>query len=229
MTNRGKSQPRPLQPNRWAAVIPVSLGLAIGSLLFFAWLSEEMLKQGTARFDAAIRLAVHLHASAPLTRAMFLFTQLGNWQVIMAGTLCLMLICWYREERGLLLLVLITMAGVGILDGTLKLIFHRARPDPFIGTRPSTYSFPSGHALVSLCFYTLIAGILSLRSDRRWERVVIWTAASLLVGLIGLSRIYLGVHWPSDVLAGYAAGLIWMGAVRLLANATTRTKRQTPT
>jgi undecaprenyl-diphosphatase len=159
---------------------------------------------------------------------MLLFTQLGNWQAIMAGTLCLLLICWYRGERGLLLLVLVTMAGAGILDGTLKLVFHRARPDPFIGIKPHTYSFPSGHALVSLCFYGLIGGILSLRSDRRWKRVAIWAAASLLVGLIGLSRIYLGVHWPSDVLAGYAAGLIWMGAVRALARAATRTKPTPP-
>jgi undecaprenyl-diphosphatase len=73
-----------------------------------------------------------------------------------------------------------------------------------------------------------MAGILSLRSDRRWKRVAIWAAASLLVGLIGLSRIYLGVHWPSDVLAGYAAGLIWMGAVRVLARAATRTKPTPP-
>jgi undecaprenyl-diphosphatase len=134
----------------------------------------------------------------------------------MSGTICVLLICWYRNERGLLLLVLATMAGAGVLDATLKLAFHRMRPDPFIGSKPSSYSFPSGHALVSFCFYGLIGGILSLRSDQRWKRVLIWTLASLLVGLIGLSRIYLGVHWPSDVLAGYAAGLIWMGAVRVL-------------
>jgi undecaprenyl-diphosphatase len=228
VTDRDKSQPRPLYQSRWAAVIPVSLGLAIGSLIFFAWLSEQMLKQGTARFDAAIRLAVHQHASGSLTRAMFLFTELGNWQVIMAGTICLLLICWYRQEGGLTLLVLVTMAGVGILDGTLKLAFHRARPDPFIGSKPGTYSFPSGHALVSLCFYALIAGILSLRWDQRWKRVLTWTAASLLVGLIGLSRIYLGVHWPSDVVAGYLAGLIWMGAVQVLGKAAERTKPTPP-
>jgi undecaprenyl-diphosphatase len=228
VTDRDKVQPRPLYQNLWAAVIPVSLGLAISSLVFFAWLAEQMLKQGTARFDAAIRFAVHQHASASLTHAMSLFTELGNWQVIMAGTICLLLICWYCQERGLLALVLVTMAGAGILDGTLKLVFHRARPDPFIGSKPSTYSFPSGHALVSLCFYVLIAGILSLRADRRWKRVLIWTAASLLIGLIGLSRIYLGVHWPSDVVAGYAAGLIWMGAVRELANVAARNKPTTP-
>lgn len=228
MTGRDKSQPWPLYQNRWAAAIPVSLGLAICCLIFFAWLSEQVLKQGTDQFDAVIRSAVQQHASPFLTTVMSVITQLGNWQVMMAGTVYLLLVCWYRQERGLLLLVLVTMAGVGILDGTLKLVFHRMRPDPFIGSKPSTYSFPSGHALVSLCFYTLVAGILSLRSDRHWNRVLIWTVASLLIALVGLSRIYLGVHWPSDVVAGYAAGLIWMGSVRVLASLATPTKHTTP-
>jgi len=228
VTDRTTSQPRPLGQNRWAAVIPVSLGLAIASLIFFAWLSQEMLKQGTDQFDSAIRSAVHQHTSASLTSVMSVFTQLGNWQVVMTGTICALLICWYRHERGLLLVVLVTMGGAGILDGTLKLLFHRIRPDPFIGDKPSTYSFPSGHALVSLCFYGVIAGILSLRATRRWERWLIWGCASLLVGWIGLSRIYLGVHWPSDVVAGYAAALIWMGAVRLLAEFARRRGSEVP-
>jgi undecaprenyl-diphosphatase len=51
----------------------------------------------------------------------------------------------------------------------------------------------------------------------KWQRILTWTAAVLLIAMIGLSRVYLGVHWPSDVIAGYAAALIWMGAVRVLA------------
>ena len=211
--------------NRWAAVIPVSLGLAIGSLLFFAWLSEEVLASGTDRFDGSIRVAIHHHASPWLTSFMLRITHLGDWPMIMAGTILLLLICWYCSERGLLLIVLVTMAGAGILDGSLKLAFHRMRPDPFIGNKPSTYSFPSGHALVSFCFYGLIAGILSLRAQEKWQRILIWASASLLVGAVGFSRVYLGVHWPSDVIAGYAAGLIWMGAVRVMVHMVGRINR----
>jgi undecaprenyl-diphosphatase len=205
-----------LPGHRWAAIIPVSLGVAVGSLLFFAWLSEEIRERGTDRFDSAVRFAVHQHASPWLTALLSRVTYLGDWPVILAGTCVLLLVCWYCKQRGLLLLVLVTMAGAGILDGTLKLAFHRPRPDPFVGAKPGTWSFPSGHALISLCFYGLIAGILSLRANRGWQRAVIWASASLLVALIGLSRVYLGVHWPSDVVAGYAAGMIWMGAVRVL-------------
>jgi undecaprenyl-diphosphatase len=109
------------------------------------------------------------------------------------------------------------MIGAGILDGVLKLAFHRLRPDPFFGVKPTTYSFPSGHALIALCFYGLVAGMLSFHLEKRWQRAVVWSAAGLIIGLVGMSRIYLGVHWPSDVLAGYSAALIWMGAVRVLA------------
>ena len=90
------------------------------------------------------------------------------------------------------------------------------RPDPFFMPKPSTYSFPSGHALISLCFYGLLAGTLTHDMRSKWHRVLVWCAAAVLITLIGLSRVYLGVHWPSDVIAGYAAALIWMGAVRMV-------------
>jgi undecaprenyl-diphosphatase len=202
---------------RWLTAIPVSLGLAVVSLLFFAWLSEEMLEQGTQHFDERVRLVLHQLASPALTWAMRIITNLGDWRLVLSGTLLLLFIFWYRGARAYLRLLLVTMIGAGILDGVLKLAFHRPRPTPFFAAKPDTYSFPSGHALISLCFYGLIAGMLSLRWQKHWQRTAIWTTAVLIVGLIGFSRIYLGVHWPSDVIAGYAAALMWMGAVRLLA------------
>jgi undecaprenyl-diphosphatase len=216
--------PRPADCNshprangNWAAVIPVSLGVATVSLLLFSWLAEEVAKRGTDRFDNRIRLLVHQQACPLLTASMRLVTELGNWPVILLGTLGLLFIFWYRRDGDHIGLVLVTMTGAGFLDAVLKLAFHRPRPDPFFAVKPSTYSFPSGHALISLCFYGLIACTLSLRLHKSWQRVAVWCAAGLIIGLIGLSRIYLGVHWPSDVLAGYAAAVIWMGAVRVLA------------
>lgn len=198
-------------------MIPVSLGLAIASLLLFSWLADEIIRKGTDRFDNSIRSSVHQAASPWLTGVMRFVTNLGDWQVILTATLCLIAIFLYRRDWDHMRLLLITMSGVGILDGVLKSAFHRARPDPFFGAKPTTYSFPSGHALISLCFYGLVAGLLSLSLKKTWQRMVVWSAAGFLIALIGLSRIYLGVHWPSDVLAGYAAALIWMGAVRAMA------------
>jgi undecaprenyl-diphosphatase len=68
-----------------------------------------------------------------------------------------------------------------------------------------------------LCFYGLIAGMINFHLEERWQRVLVWTVAGLLIVMIGLSRIYLGVHWPTDVVAGYAAAIIWMGAVGVMA------------
>ncbi len=209
----------PLSPHtRWLAVVPVTLTIAIASLILFAWLAQEMLASRIQQFDITVRSNIHQHATTWLTTSMEIVTNLGDLPVIMFGTIGLLLLFWHRGARDYVQLVLITMTGAGILDGVLKLAFHRIRPDPFFGTRPNTYSFPSGHALISLCFYGLIAGMLSLRLEKTWQRVTVWTVALFVIAAIGFSRIYLGVHWPSDVLAGYAAALLWMGAIRQLAH-----------
>jgi undecaprenyl-diphosphatase len=202
---------------RWLAIIPVSLGLAVGSLLLFAWLAEVVLSESVVRSDEKIRAFVHQFASPFLTHAMRFVTNFGDWQIVLFGTVLLLLVLLYFRAYNYMKLVAVTMTGGGILDGVLKDTFHRARPDAFFIPRPMTYSFPSGHALISLCFYGLLAGIISLQWRKRWQRVLTWALAACAIGTIGFSRIYLGVHWPSDVLAGYLAALMWMGAVRFVA------------
>jgi undecaprenyl-diphosphatase len=208
---------RQLIHKRWPAAIPVSLGLSIASLVLFSWLANEVLRKHTDRFDDTVRSVIHDFASPALTAVMRFITNLGDWQVVMTATLCLLAYLWYRRDNTHILVSLVAMMGAGILDASLKLAFHRARPDPFFISKPSTYSFPSGHALISLCFYGLLAGTLAHNLRAKWQRILTWTAAALLIAMIGLSRVYLGVHWPSDVIAGYAAALLWMGAVRVLA------------
>jgi len=208
---------RQLLNKRWTAVIPVSLGLPIAPLVLFSCLADQVLRKHTDRFDDTVRSVIHDFASPGLTAVMRFVTNLGDWQVVMTATLCLFAYLWYRRDNTHILVALVTMMGAGILDASLKLAFHRTRPDPFFIPKPSTYSFPSGHALISLCFYGLVAGTLAHDMDAKWQRILTWSVASLLIAMIGLSRVYLGVHWPSDVIAGYAAALIWMGAVRVLA------------
>jgi undecaprenyl-diphosphatase len=102
------------------------------------------------------------------------------------------------------------------LDQILKLCFHRPRPEAFFGLAiPATYSFPSGHALTATCFYGVLAGLLAARTRPLAGKAGLWALAATLAALIGLSRVYLGVHYPSDVLAGYAAAVVWMAAVRV--------------
>jgi undecaprenyl-diphosphatase len=124
--------------------------------------------------------------------------------------------CFYFKLPRIAGFLAITMAGVSTLDYVLKLAFHRPRPIAFYGTSPTSYSFPSGHALGSFCFYGVLAAVLASRATGRKSKFLIWLAAALLVGMIGLSRIYLGVHYPSDVIAGYLAGAVWVTAVTIV-------------
>jgi undecaprenyl-diphosphatase len=106
------------------------------------------------------------------------------------------------------------MAGAVVLDNLLKYAFHRVRPEPFFGISPETYSFPSGHVLFSACFYGMLGLVFAADVRSVLSRAAIWAAAALLVSAIGLSRIYLGVHYPTDVIAGLLVGLFWLGAMR---------------
>jgi undecaprenyl-diphosphatase len=198
--------------------IPLSLMVAVVALVFFAWLSEQVLDLHTKRFDDQVRAAVHGFASAQLTWFMRGLTEFGSagWLIPAVVVLIVLFVIrgWRREAR----LLGVTMAGALVLDIVLKLSYHRARPTPFFDiTPPHTYAFPSGHALAALCFYGVLAGILTMHVEVKWLRWGVWALATLLVGLIGLSRIYLGVHYPSDVIGGYAAAVVWLGGVWLMA------------
>jgi membrane-associated phospholipid phosphatase len=193
-----------------------ALLIAATALFVFGWLAEEMLEGHTQQFDAFVRTAVHQLATPGLTRLMQVFSFLGSVAAVTA--MCLVAICvslYFRRTRTAALLA-ITMLGVAALDVALKHAFHRPRPVAFFGATPSSYSFPSGHALGSLCFYGILAAILAARVRGWGAKFCVWLAAVLLVGMIGFSRIYLGVHYPSDIIAGYCSGGVWVGAVGFL-------------
>jgi len=193
-----------------------ALLVAATALFVFGWLAEEILEGDTLKFDRFVRAAVHEHATPRFTWLMQGFSFLGSVTVVTA--LCFMVICsfiYFRRARMAALLA-ITMVGMAVLDVVLKLAFHRPRPPAFFGPPPTSYSFPSGHAMGSVCFYGVLAAILAARARGKVAKWWIWTAAVLVIGMIGYSRIYLGVHYPSDVIAGYCAGAVWVAAVAFL-------------
>lgn len=197
------------------AAIVISLAVAILCLFLFAWLGNEMRQGDTLRFDESVRNWVHQFASPVMTRAMTAISLLGYNVLIIELAIAFIVFAKLRWKRAALWLA-IAMAGSLLLDLALKYAYHRTRPTAFFGTAPSSYSFPSGHALCSLCFYGVLAGLLSARIKSLPWRIVVWTVAAVLIVAIGLSRIYLGVHYPSDVLAGYLAATVWVGTVIVL-------------
>ena len=194
------------------AAIVASLAAAVLALFLFAWLGSEVLAGDTMRFDGAIRSWVHQFASTGMTSAMHAISLMGYEILLVEVAIAFMVFAKLRWKRAALWLA-IAMIGSVLLDLALKYAYHRVRPEAFFGSPARYYSFPSGHALSSLCFYGVMAGLLSARTKSLWLRVGIWVIATALVLAIGISRIYLGVHYPSDVLAGYLAATVWVGAV----------------
>ena len=152
-----------------------------------------------------------------------MITRVGNFTTLLAVTLLAVGILWWRRERTDAVFVAFAFAGAQVLSTGMKLGFQRERPffpDPL--STESTYSFPSGHSLVSLAVYGSIALVLARRLRTRGERVLLLCTAGALVAAIGFSRIYLGVHFLTDVLAGFAAGAAWLALLYVVLEARSR-------
>ncbi len=204
-------EPVPVPSMRTA--ILASLAAALAALLLFAWLADEVFENHTRRFDAMVRAWVHQYASPPLTSVMVSVSLLGSAVLVPVITALALVIFLRLHWRRAAIWLVVSTAGGLVLELTLKNAYHRPRPTPFFGTAPHSYSFPSGHALMSFCLYGVLAGLLSRRVRSVGIRVAVWIFAAVLIVAIGLSRIYLGVHWPSDVVAGYLAAALWVSAL----------------
>jgi undecaprenyl-diphosphatase len=207
-----------LAPKRLAileAGAGISLIAALLALFLFGWIAEDVRHGETVNFDLAVRTWVHQFASPTMTRIMNVISLLG-YQILIAQLVVALAVflCmhWLRPAAWLA----VTMAGALALDLGLKDAFHRARPQPFFGAALHSYSFPSGHALCSFCFYAVLAGLTAARAKPLALRLAVGALAAALVVAIGLSRVYLGVHYASDVLGGYLAATVWVSAILVL-------------
>jgi undecaprenyl-diphosphatase len=198
----------------WRSLI-ISLASSATFLILFAWLSEEVFEGELQRFDMAVRMKVHEFFSPQMTTFMKAMTFMGSIGFLSSLFVLITAIWLLRKKYRPAAWLAIAVGGSVLLDVSLKLSFHRARPIPFVGMVPMTYSFPSGHALSSFCFYGVLAGLLCARIGSPALRTLIWSVSALLVLAIGISRIYLGVHYPTDVMAGYMAAAAWVSSLLL--------------
>lgn len=149
------------------------------------------------------------------------FTALGGVSVLTLITLVAVAFLGLQGKRRAALFVLLAVIGGLVLSSLLKIGFDRPRPElvPH-GTMVNTASFPSGHSMMSAVAYLTLGALLARVQPKRRLKVFLMSVACLLTLVVGVSRVYLGVHWPTDVLAGWAAGaawasLCWMVAMRL--------------
>lgn len=182
-------------------------------MIVFAAIADEVLDDQTiVAFDQQLAQALHNSASEGWTSAFALITLFGSQVVFI---LALVVAAYYAIKHHWLHLGvwIATLAGGQLLNLLLKAIFARPRPefaDPLVVEQ--FYSFPSGHAMLSMIAYGLLAYfIIEVLNRRRYKTLVI-VVASLLIVMIGVSRLYLGVHFFSDVVAGFFAGGAWLFA-----------------
>jgi len=195
------------------------VAIGMGAVLLFAWFAWLASRNAAPEFDTAWRGAIHAYTRHWLTLVMEAASLAGGgwglWPVgaLVAGWLA-------RAGRGReAALFGFTVIGANLVSESMKLFFHRPRPEPWFGyPTPLTYSFPSGHAFVSFCFCLCLAEILMRGERRPAGKMAIWGTALGCTLIIGLSRVYLGVHYPTDVLAGYAAGIAWTTLIRVARN-----------
>jgi undecaprenyl-diphosphatase len=209
----------PRRALRW--VWPSLLLLALAALGLAAHIAEEVADGDTFVSDRAILLALR-HADNPavpvgpawLLQAAIDLSALGGWTLLWMFGLGAAVYLLLRRRRYEAAWLAVALAGASIFDALLKSVFHRARPEvvPHLAM-VSNASFPSGHAMISAAAYMSIGLMLAETDPRPAGRVFLMAFASLLVVLIGCSRVYLGVHWPSDVVAGWCFGSVWALAV----------------
>lgn len=200
-----------LQQRYPALFIAAALGVSGLMLLLFSKMAWETLFRKTMDvFDSGFIWLIRYYASPTVDRVMIFITNLGFGYIYgYIVTLSFLIIGFYRrwlEMTGLA----ICLAGGAILNVMLKHLFERARPDLLRVVEETGYSFPSGHAMVSFCFYGMLALMVANNINSIHRRIAVTSFAIMLVVAIGVSRIYLGVHYPTDVVAGYTAGAMWL-------------------
>lgn len=138
---------------------------------------------------------------------MVFFTYLGDWRVIVGLSIVSVAVLWSLRKKQEAIFFAVALISGEIIKEFLKLLFHRQRPSTnFALISESGYSFPSGHAFMSIIFYGMICFFVYKLCQNKWQKFFLLFVSSTFIFLIGLSRIYLGVHWASDVLAGWIIG-----------------------
>jgi undecaprenyl-diphosphatase len=196
----------------------LGLHLTVGLLVilaagwWFADIAEDMSRNAATRLlDERVASWFHEHATPALTQVMRVLTFFGSVGFVAAASSGVAIFLIVRKRWYQVLMLALAVGGGSLLNILLKHFFHRQRPvleNPLLTL--ASYGFPSGHTMGSTLFYgTLALFVAQAVRTWRWRVVAFWIAA-LAVALIGLSRIYLGAHYLTDVVGAIAVGLAWL-------------------
>lgn len=192
---------------------PIVIGaiIALISLLIFIFLAIEIsTADGGVYFDQKIISSIHENINHGIMKFMIVISFIGSakFYFIIAPFLI-----WYliRKKHCKELCVLaIAILGSVMINHLLKISFARIRPYEYFLVEQGGFSFPSGHSMNTLSFYGMAAYLYLRNKKLDARKILIWLITIIFIGLMGFSRIYLGVHWPMDIIGGFCAGFIWL-------------------
>ncbi|PZE21738.1 phosphatase PAP2 family protein [Paenibacillus xerothermodurans] len=192
---------------QFTAAFLVSLACAVGFGLVALLVDAERL----AQFDAVVMSWIQGWRSPALTSVMKFFTFIGAGlpAVVISGFIMFILYTLLGFRRELIFFLWVTV-GSALLNVALKSIFQRTRPDINRIIDASGYSFPSGHSMAAFSVYGVVTFLLWKHIHNKAARVALLCAAAAMILVIGISRVYLGVHYPSDVVGAYLASGFWL-------------------
>lgn len=179
-------------------------------VIIFLKLAGEVVERDHIGIDTAVLEWLHSYATPWLDALFLFFTSLGGVVFILATVVVIGMYLAYKKQYANLFLILFGVGGAGIANIVLKLLFQRDRPALWEQLVTETsYSFPSGHAMISSA---LILSLIVMAWYTKW-RIPVLGIGVFFIGMIGISRMYLGVHYPTDIVAGWAASALWITIV----------------
>jgi len=195
----------------------ILLALIIGSVWIFLEIADEVIEGGTHPVDTWLMLAMRNpndidDPAGPrwLEELGRDFTALGGTGILTFVTLAVVGYLWLNRKYRLMVFIVIAVGGGTLISFLLKSGFDRPRPELFPqGSYVYTASFPSGHSMMSATAYLTLGALLTRIHPNRRTKIYILTVSILTAFAVGVSRVYMGVHWPSDVAAGWALGTAW--------------------
>ena len=192
-----------------ATIGTVGLLTCLSIIFIVSQISDNVLDKEPFGFDRTILLWIHSFANPVLDRVMYYFTRLNDPDTAsVVAAVVISILLWKRFYAEARIFAIACMGGV-ILSYGLKALFAKVRPNLWQSAIVDTsFSYPSGHALGSTILYGFTAYLIATHYPQFAK--LIYTVAVLLISTIGFSRLYLGVHWPTDIVGGYGIGFLWL-------------------
>ena len=208
-----ETQPPAKTKKPWYSIFSIEflfILLLLFALVIFIYEIRMVFISESSEFDDRVFNSIKPYINDGLTNAMLVITFLGKHDLLIPLNFVLIGFFIYRKERWFATRIAALSLSSLLLMFTLKFFFQRNRPQQQLIDDVSGYSFPSGHALISVVFYGLFIHMIWHEVKSKWLRTLLIIILGILILLIAFSRIYLRVHYASDVIAGIAVGFIWL-------------------